>query len=183
MSKLTLLTAWTSPSGVRKRTSRFLTERTGTDIRRYRSLGSRASRKPSPMKLKQNSVSAMNRAGKIERPGRGFDLARAFGDQHAPRCERLADAEAEERQEALRQDHARNRQRDIDDHRPHHVGHDVAADDAERPDTRRARRFDELLLFRRQRLPAHDPRHGQPRDRADRDEQQHEVLVEDRPSG
>ena len=39
----------------------------------------------------------------------------------------------------------------------------------------RARREDELLILERDHLPADDARHRQPRDRAERDEQQHEL--------
>jgi hypothetical protein len=48
-----------------------------------RSFGSRASRRPSPMKLKQNSVTAMNRPGRSASRAR-FHLVGAVGDQHAP---------------------------------------------------------------------------------------------------
>ena len=51
--------------------------------------------------------------------------------------------------------------------------------DAEGADAAGARRLDEFLLLDRQRLAAHDPRHGQPFHRADGDEQQEEVAVED----
>jgi hypothetical protein len=42
----------------------------------------------------------------------------------------------------------------------------------------RDRRLDEFLPLQREHLAAHDARHRQPLDRADRDEQQHEVAAE-----
>ena len=47
-----------------------------------------------------------------------------------------------------------------------------------RADAAGARRLDIFLLLDRQRLAAHDPRHGQPFHRADGDEQQDEIAVE-----
>ena len=91
------------------------------------------------MKLKQNSVTAMNSGREDQHPGRGLHLVRAFGDQHAPRGQRLLHAEAQERQEAFGQNDAGDGQRHIDDHRAQHIGHDVAADDAEGADTPAAR--------------------------------------------
>ena len=61
----------------------------------YRSFGSSASRRPSPMKLKQNSVIGEEGGREDQEPGGGFHLGRTLGDQHAPGGQRLLDAEAE----------------------------------------------------------------------------------------
>ena len=53
---------------------------------------------------------------------------------------------------------------------PDDVGHDVSDDDARGARARGDRRLDELLSTNAQGLAAHDARHGQPADRADRDE-------------
>ena len=97
---------------------------------RQRCLGSSASRRPSPRKLRHSSTQRQHGRRHQQQPRRGLHLERALGDQPAEAGERLLHAEAEEAQEALEQDHLRHRERRVDDHRAEHVRHDVARDDA-----------------------------------------------------
>ena len=77
------------------------------------------------------------------------------------------------------EDHFGDRQRRIDHHDAQQVGHDVPEHDRQRLDARGHRRFDEFAVLERQRLPAHDARHAQPRDQPDADEQHDERAAED----
>ena len=79
------------------------------------------------------------------------------------------------REKALGQDDHRDVERREHDDRAQHVRHDVAEHDLQRLRARGARGFDEFLLPQRDGLAAHDPRHGQPFDRADGAEDQHQI--------
>ncbi len=59
------------------------------------------------MKLKQNRVTAMNRAGNSEDPGRGFHLRRAFRD-HAPQLVSGSRTPRPRKESAFGQDHGSN---------------------------------------------------------------------------
>src|SRR5262245_22453683 len=113
MSKATDFTAWTSPSGVQKRTSRSLTERTGTAIPDLPVLGIEGVAQAVADEVEAEERERHEDGREHERPRRGFHLPRALGDQHAPRRERFADAETQERQKAFRKDHAGYGQRDV----------------------------------------------------------------------
>ncbi len=85
------------------------------------------------------------------------------------------DAEADEGEETLGQDDDRDVQRGENHDRAQHVRHDVTEDDLERLGAGGAGGLDEFLLAQRDGLAAHDARHGQPFDRADRHEDEHQV--------
>ena len=66
--------------------------------------------------------------------------------------------------------------RGVDDDRTERVGHQMPGDDLPGRHAGRARRENELLVLQRNHLPADDARHRQPRHRAERDEEQHELA-------
>src|SRR5690606_37287713 len=81
-------------------------------------------------------------------------------------------------EKAFDDDHFRNGQGYVDDHRPDDVGRDVAGDDAQVRDAGGVRGLDELLGADRKRLAAHDARHGEPLHGADADEDEHDAASE-----
>src|SRR6185312_15643888 len=109
--------------------------------------------------------------GTCEQPGCRAHLRGAVANQASEARERLLDAEPEEAQEALEEDHLRHCKGRVDDHRAREIWNDVARHDPRRARAARHRRLDERPARERECLPAHDPRHGDPADRADSGEQ------------
>ncbi len=131
------------------------------------------------MKSRLSSSVTRKLAGKTSSQGMLSMASVPSADQRAERGLRLLHAEAEIGEEALGDDDLGNGQRRIDHHRADEVGNDVPEDDLERPLPGSACGLDEFALLDRQRLAAHDARHGQPFERADRDEEQIDVAAED----
>jgi hypothetical protein len=106
----------------------------------HRCLGSRASRRPSPMKLKQNRVTARNVAGKISSQG-ALSICAAPSAISTPQ---LVSGSCTLRPRNDRNDSIRitwgHRERDVDDHGAEHVRDDVASDDLAVADARRTTR-------------------------------------------
>ena len=102
-------------------------------------------------------------------PGIAEDRRRV-GDHLAP-AGLVVDADAEEREGGLVEDHLRDQDRGVDDDRRGQVGQDLAEDDARVRGAGGAGGLDELLLAQRERLAADDARHvGPARDRDDEDD-------------
>ena len=118
--------------------------------------GSAASRRPSPRKLSAMHGGHHDGAGR-EQPGRGRDRADVLrlAQQHAPGDGRRLQAEAEERQRGLGQDHRRDRERDRRDDVAHEARQHVAEDDPPFGAAVEPRRGDELLGAQRQEAAAH----------------------------
>src|ERR1700674_4337568 len=170
----TSLTALTSPSGVSKRVLRWLTSRSATStVLRVEGVA-----QPVADEVEAEQGGREEDGREDQHPRRGFHLRRPFADEHAPARIGLLHAKTEERQEALDQDHLRNGERDVNDHRADGIGDDVAADDLGARHAACKRRLDKLPAFERQRLAADDARHGEPLDRPDRDEDEHDVAAE-----
>ena len=82
--------------------------------------------------------------------------------EHAPAGDRRPQAEAEEGQRRLRQDHRRDRERRGGDQVAGEVRHEVPADDAARLGAHHLRRGDVILLAERKELRAHRARDRRP---------------------
>src|ERR1700749_642172 len=110
-------------------------------------------------------------AGEYQLPREDGDVLYALLRETPPRRVRRLHAQAEERKERLLKHDRGDGQRRVDDDGAERVRNQVAEDYLRRRDPGSARREDELLILERDYLPAHDARHRQPRDRAERREQ------------
>ena len=109
--------------------------------------GSRASRRPSPMKLIPSTVSTIARPGKSGHHQLPWGMNVSAFESALPQVGVVdVDAEAEEAHERLAHDHAGHGERRGDDDRAHGVGQDVAEDDPAAADAGRARGLDEDLV-------------------------------------
>ena len=91
--------------------------------------GSKASRRPSPMKLMLRQISTMNRPGNQNSHGPGGEGLLVLRDEQAQRGVRGLDADAEVAQGRLGEDRGGHGQRDVDDQHADGVGQDVLEDD------------------------------------------------------
>src|SRR3954453_6085108 len=80
------------------------------------------------------------------------------------------DAEPDEREERLAQDHAGQLEEDRDDQHPKRVRNEVASEDAVPAGPHRCRGPDVVVLFERDDLPADDPRRREPARDRERDD-------------
>src|SRR6202047_2538146 len=109
---------------------------------------------------------------------RALDVSSAIGDKHAPARQRLLHAKAQKGHEAFEQDHARNEHGEIRSDRTRGNGNDMAPKYSRGARAKRLGGGDKIPLLDRKRLAAHDPRHVEPLDGADRHENQHEMTAE-----
>ena len=122
---------------------------------------------------------------KIARPGKGRDPPRvehvdaALAQHVAPGRGRGLDAQTEERQERLQDDHARHLERRDDDDRRHQVREDLAEDDTQVPKPEGAARRDEVPLADGPGLGAHHARVERPVRDAEHDDHVDEARPED----
>src|SRR5262245_7775899 len=177
-ARFTPRTASTIPSGVLKRMWRPVT------LRRVDSSTSVVPRVERVAQPVTEEIEGEQRRDKEDRredehPWRRLDRGGALRDKRAEAGQRLLHAQSEEGEEALEQDYARHQDRDEDHHRANRVGNNVPADDRPRVQAHRFRGEHELALLQGQRLAAHDARHVQPFDGADRDEDEDEVAAEE----
>ena len=134
MSNETPSSATSGPRRVANSTLRSRTESSGS---RHFSLGFSASRSQSPSRLTASTSSASVRLGKVDDPPFAREQkVLADADQRAERGLGRRQADAEEGQRRLGDDREREIDRGDHQHRPHHVGQDVANEDAR---VRRAR--------------------------------------------
>src|SRR6202011_808482 len=110
---------------------------------------------------------------------RALDVSSAIGDKHAPARQRLLHAKAQKGHETFEQDHARNEHGEIGSDRPRGIGNDMAPKYDRGARAKRLGGGDKLLLLDRKRSAAHDPRHVEPFDSANRHENEHEMAAED----
>src|SRR5215213_4361204 len=115
-------------------------------------------------------------AGEYQLPGEDGDVLYALLRETPPGGVGRLDAQPEEREERLLKHDRGDGERRVDDDGAERVRHEVPEDYLGRRDAGRARREHELLILERDYLPAHDARHRQPRDRAERREEQEYLL-------
>src|SRR6185503_8943205 len=173
----TSLTARTTPCRVWNAVRRPLTSRSATPLVPGRAHVERIAQAVAH-EVERKERQREERGGIEQQPRRFLHHLCALLDEKAPGGHRRLHAEAEEAEERLEQHHRRNRQRRIDGDRAEHVRDQMAQDDPVLAQTERDGGLDEFLPLQREHLAAHDARHRQPLDRADRDEQQHEVAPE-----
>ena len=140
---------------------------------------SRTSRRASPRKLIDSTVSMIARPGKTPEPPGPADEAARIGEDEPPGRGVRADAEAQERQHRLRQDRVRNADRRQHDHRRCDVGQDVAPHDPPVGATHGAGGGDVLLLLDREGHASGDPREIVQVGQRDRDDHVQQAGTED----
>ncbi|OEI69281.1 hypothetical protein Cus16_1120 [Curtobacterium sp. ER1/6] len=112
-----------------------------------------------------------------EEPGAGDGGLAARGEQGAEGHVGHLDAEAEEAQRALGQDHRADAERRVDDEQRGHVRQDVPADDRERGHAHEPCGLDVVALPQRHRLAADDTRHDHPAEDRQTDDERHPAEV------
>src|SRR5215469_13480351 len=117
------------------------------------------------------------RARKESEPPAGGDVVASLVEHGAPTWGGRGHAQPKERERGLRDDGARHREgRHHGDGRPH-VGQHVAPDEPPVEGAEGAGRFHELALSKRERLPAHDPRIGDPAAQREHEDEEGELHV------
>src|SRR3984893_11467974 len=176
-SKLTLRTALTSPSSVKKDVLRFLTSRIGrlnqlppTAVRLASALLSGVECVPQPVAEeveRQEGERQRERredddvSSALQQAERSGAIARAAGDA-APGEQRWPDAEAQEAEERLREDRDGDDECRLHDDWPQRVWKDVREQHARTGGAARASCSDVLTLADAECLPAHEPSHVHP---------------------
>src|SRR3712207_6109341 len=173
-SRLMPFTACRMPSPVRKRTLRLRTERTGSAILAVLRIEGVAQAVADEVETEQGRD--QENGGEDQHPSGVLNALGTLRDEHAPAGIRFLDAEAEEREEALEQDHLRHEERHVDDHGAEGVRDDVPAQDAAGFDAQRLGGLHVFLSLDGQGLAADDAGHIEPLDGAHCDEHQHEVA-------
>ena len=122
-----------------------------------RSRGSRASRRPSPRRLKPSTASMMASPGIVVMCGSDQQEVAPRRHHEPPGRRGWLDPEPEERERRLDQDRVRHEERAVDDHGRQDVRQDVAADQRGPRRAQRAGRPDVLGLGQREHGAADDP--------------------------
>ena len=111
-------------------------------------LGSRASRRPSPRKLRAEEGDGEEEGGEDEEPGVADHAVGAFLDEDAPGGVGRLDAEAEEAEDGFEEHDGGDGEGGVDDDGAEGVGDEVAEDDAAVAKAEAAGGFDEFLSLR-----------------------------------
>ena len=121
---------------------------------------------------------ARKTAGNSSNHGRTLHLVGAVLDQRAPRRHGLLNPQTEEAEERFHEDDLGDGQRHVDGHHAQQVRNDVPANHRESPHPLSLGRLDEFAVLEAEGLAADDPRHVQPDDGAQGDEDQEQVAPE-----
>src|SRR5688572_13232606 len=132
---------------------------------------------PVAEKVQREEEGGQHRTWKQKLPGRTLHRERALRDQPTKTGQRLLHAQPEKTQEALEEDELRHGERGVDGDGAEQIRHDVARDDPVCGQSERDRGVDEPATAQSKGLTPDDTGHGQPPDRADRDEDEPQTAA------